>query len=485
MEVPAEDRGQVYDALRQLDLGRLDRYRVQPAEIEEYMRGLQVTIARKQPFDTRSYQEAGREGEPATDARALHREITELVDLALGLCILIRPGDWDARAKYFRKSIMPQIVTHLPASHVRPAATTVYELLSASLSEISEAHSEARLLLAAHLTLHGQHEAALKELGAYSNAHSNDALPYVLAGSVLCQSGQYGAAIQSYQKAYRCGDRATAAFGIAFANLLAGDRRTASEWIDKGTRIAPKCRIGRIVRTLSLRMNGEFKEALQVSEELLSEDESNSYAMAQRAWCLFTLRRYHEGFVQARTLLRSGEGPYRSAYSIMASCLWGANKLRFAERLAERALLVLGDSIEKAPMYRLLRSIALCRKDVRRAVRCAARMCRCAPADPCPRLWLALDLREVAHPLLGRRFATIHVDVEKLSEYTIAEVARAYTCLGNYYRAAELLSVISKPENIEVAAGNLSRRSLLGLYIGLSWLLDMRLQGLERGDWQV
>jgi len=104
--------------------------------------------------------------------------------------------------------------------------------------------------------------------------------------------------------------------------------------------------------------------------------------------------------------------------------------------------------------------------------------------DPRPRLWLALDLRETGHPLLKQRFAQVDVDLDRLSEYTIAELARAYICLENYYKAAEVLSSVSRGNNIDAAVGNLSARSFTGLCMGLSWLLDMRLQGLERGDWQ-
>ncbi|MEJ2700931.1 MAG: hypothetical protein P8Z79_00665 [Sedimentisphaerales bacterium] len=338
--------------------------------------------------------------------------------------------------------------------------------------------------MAAHLTLHGQHEEALNELRIFSDKNFKDALPHILAGYIHSELRQYNMAIQSYDEAHRRGDHAVAAVGTSLTYLYAGNMPEATQWINIGLKYDAKSRSGRIVKAILLRMNSKYEEALQLSEQLLQEDQSDSYALVQRAWCLYTLRRYRNAFKEARRLLALKKGLHVSAYSIIASSLCEMNKLLFAERFIKRVLTVASDGPDKTNMYRTLWSIALKQGKHREAVRCAVRMCRLSPEKPLPKLWLIQGLRNTGHPSLSRRFATFSVDRSQLSEYETAEIARAYIFLEDFYKAADFASSISNENILRIVIREIREYYLAQLYIGLSYLLNMRLMGVERGDWR-
>ncbi|MFC1793578.1 tetratricopeptide repeat protein, partial [Planctomycetota bacterium] len=484
LEATEDKREEIYSALRRLDLKALKAYEVTKKQVRDYIQALQTKIATKIPFNADQCTKEGKETKLAEDPQALHRKIVELVDEALELDILIKPSDWDNRATHWRDLIMSKIVTNLPAANVNAGTETAYDLVSHSLSQISKQYSEIRLLLAAHFTLQGKYEAALKELRAYSDNNFKDALPYILIGSVQFGLMQYDIAIQSYEEAFHRGDRAMAAFGIALMNLYMYNHQEATKWIDKGLRYNSKSRSGRIVNAILLRMDSKYEEALRLSEQLIEENHRDGYAMTQRAWCLFTLKRYLEAFKQSRLLLESKKGPYLQSFSIMAASLCEMKKLNFAKRLIMKALPMMRGDPDTAEMYRRLMHIAYQQGNLREAVRNTVRMYRCSPNDVRPKLWLALGLRRINHSGLAKKFAEISFDSDKCSEYQLAEISNAYIGLEDFKRAANVICLIANQDNLAVALHNISNHSLIHIQMGLSSLLYMRLEGLEKGDWR-
>jgi hypothetical protein len=108
LRVPPQNKIRVYHALRHLNTRELSKFQVPEAQVEDYVRALQVAIARKKPLPE-DFARAGDEVELPEDADALYQKIAELIDSMLELYILIRPSDWDARAKGWRDSIGPRL----------------------------------------------------------------------------------------------------------------------------------------------------------------------------------------------------------------------------------------------------------------------------------------------------------------------------------------------------------------------------------------